>query len=211
MMLHVPSLSARLSSFSVLFVHPSLGPAARWLRTPSLDSSVNFRRQCVRRKYICASAKLSVTVYMFGRNTSKDDVYDLEIQEYTKRLSPMMNVSCRWLKSELKGVETILDFAKDRGWVICLDESGKHLDSSFQFSNFLYNRLERGGSRLAFVVGDAEGLPQPLKDASQSNSFHNIEALSLSPLTLTHKMVRLFLVEQVYRASEIRKGTKYHK
>ena len=56
----------------------------------------------------------------------------------------------------------------------------------------------------SFFIGGADGLPAELK-ADRSR------LLSLSKLTFTHQMARLLLVEQIYRATEIRKGSGYHK
>lgn len=66
--------------------------------------------------------------------------------------------------------------------------------------------LTQGGSRLAFVIGGAEGLPPSIKAARQRYEFW-----SLSRLTFTHQWARVLLTEQLYRATEIRKGSGYHK
>ena len=57
---------------------------------------------------------------------------------------------------------------------------------------------------MSFFIGGAEGLPPELKADRK-------RLLSLGSLTLTHQMARLILVEQVYRATEIRRGSGYHK
>lgn len=63
--------------------------------------------------------------------------------------------------------------------------------------------LPPGGSRLVFVIGGAEGLPSALKEKK--------ELWSLSKLTFTHQWARVLLTEQIYRATEIKKGSGYHK
>lgn len=78
---------------------------------------------------------------------------------------------------------------------------------SMTFSSLLFSKLEEGGSRLTFVVGGAEGLPQGLKD----NPPRGGVKLSLSSMTFPHLWARALLAEQIYRASEIRRGSKYHK
>ena len=83
--------------------------------------------------------------------------------------------------------------------IIGLEPDGKQL-TSVEFSNFLYKKLEQGGSRLSFVIGDKEGLP---KDFSYP-------CISLSLMTFTHQMCRLILVEQIYRAHSIQSGSSYH-
>ncbi len=86
---------------------------------------------------------------------------------------------------------------------ILLDERGGGC-TSVQFGERMYAALEAGGSRLSFFIGGAEGLPPELKrDRSR--------LLSLSTLTFPHQIAKLLLVEQVYRAAEIRKGSGYHK
>jgi 23S rRNA (pseudouridine1915-N3)-methyltransferase len=70
--------------------------------------------------------------------------------------------------------------------------------------------------RSRFLFRKAEGLPNEMKDGlSNSNSIslkkRNPILLSLSDLTFTHQFTRLVLIEQIYRATEIRKGSGYHK
>lgn len=89
---------------------------------------------------------------------------------------------------------------------VCLDERGRQMDSP-TFSRFLFSKLEEGGSRLTFVVGGAEGLPPGLKVDLPRGGV----AISLSKMTFTHLWARALLAEQIYRASEIRKGSNYHK
>lgn len=63
--------------------------------------------------------------------------------------------------------------------------------------------LEEGGAQLSFIVGGFDGLPDKIKI--------KYPLISLSNLTWTHQMARLLLIEQIYRATEIRKNSKYHK
>ena len=75
--------------------------------------------------------------------------------------------------------------------------------TSEAFSESVYNWLEEGGSRVTFVIGGAEGLPEDLKRGRAK--------ISLGMMTFTHQFARVMLIEQIYRASEIRKGSGYHK
>lgn len=61
---------------------------------------------------------------------------------------------------------------------------------------------------LLYATFSAEGLPSELKDGTIKDK-HIL--LSLSELTFTHQFARLVLIEQIYRATEIRKGSGYHK
>lgn len=79
--------------------------------------------------------------------------------------------------------------------------------NSQAFSEFVFSKLEEGGSRLTFVIGGAEGLPPGLKNKPPQGGAK----LSLSNMTFTHLWARALLAEQIYRASEIRRGSKYHK
>jgi 23S rRNA pseudoU1915 N3-methylase RlmH len=136
-------------------------------------------------------AKLKVSVINIGRHSTKDAVFDSVIDEYVKRLRPVLDLDMRWVKPEA-AVATVLDAASSGVSVLCLDADGKIPESSEHFTELLYSRLESGGSRLYFVVGDADGLPDDLKPNKiqpQKRRPATIEHLSLSRLTLTHKMV----------------------
>ena len=89
--------------------------------------------------------------------------------------------------------------------MILLDPLGKMCTSEL-FSEKMYQWLEEGGSRLTFVIGGAEGLPDDLRAREGKQGM-----LSLGMLTFTHQFARILLMEQIYRASEIRKGSGYHK
>jgi 23S rRNA (pseudouridine1915-N3)-methyltransferase len=120
------------------------------------------------------------------------------LQEYVKRLQGTVSIEFEWLRNE----DQLLLFAKKEPLLICLDEKGV-LMTSEQFAGFLKKNLEQGGARLAIVIGGAEGLPSPLK------AHHAL--VSLSPMTFTHQLTRLVLLEQIYRAMEINKGSRYHR
>lgn len=120
------------------------------------------------------------------------------ISEYTKRLSPYAQIESIWGKDD----DHLLKLLINEKNIICLDPFGQEMNSE-EFSQFLQASLLEGGSRLTFVIGGAEGLPLILRQ--------KYPLLSLSKLTFTHQFARLLLIEQIYRAFEISKGTKYHK
>jgi 23S rRNA (pseudouridine1915-N3)-methyltransferase len=128
---------------------------------------------------------------------TKEKWLDDALEEYLKRLKPIALVEIVLAKDDPQ----LVQMASKEPLVICLDPVGKSLTSEL-FSTFLIENLQKGGSRLAFVIGGADGLPASLKTQP---------ALSLSPLTFTHQMARLILVEQLYRAFEINRGSPYHK
>ena len=85
---------------------------------------------------------------------------------------------------------------------VLLDEHGKEY-TSVGFSEFLQRQMNAGTRTLAFVVGGAFGF----SPAVYAASTHKI---SLSQMTFNHQMVRLFFVEQLYRAHTILRHEKYH-
>lgn len=129
---------------------------------------------------------------------TKEEWLDAAIQEYVKRLQPIASFESVWAKNDTQ----LISLAEKEDAVICLDASGKMFDSE-SFSSFLMDELTKGGSRLTFVIGGAEGLPDEMK--------RRYPLISLSKMTFTHQMARLLLVEQTYRAFEIDKGSRYHK
>lgn len=120
------------------------------------------------------------------------------LNEYLKRMQPVAQFEFIWAKND----KQLLDLVAKESSVICLDANGT-LMTSEQFSDFIHDRLVKNGSRLTLVIGGAEGLPPQLKK--------NPDLISLSPMTFTHQATRLVLLEQIYRAFEIAKGSKYHK
>lgn len=115
--------------------------------------------------------------------------------EYEKRLKG--KASFEWLIA--KNDAQLLEWAALEPFLVLLDPKGKLLTSE-EWSE----KMARLGIKLTFVIGGAEGLP-----AGIANFPHF--KWSLSPLTFTHQMVRLILIEQIYRGFEIDRGSKYHK
>ena len=120
------------------------------------------------------------------------------IQEYLKRLTPLAHFELIWPKDE----KHFTKFVQEEKDLICLDPRGK-MYSSEAFTDYFFKEVEKGGSSIAFAIGGAEGFPEGLTAGRP--------LLSLSPMTFTHQHVRLLLIEQIFRAFEIRKGTGYHK
>jgi len=129
---------------------------------------------------------------------TKETWLNAAIDEYQKRLRNTAQIEWVWAKDD----QQLVTLVHQEPLFICLDPLGKSLNSR-QFADFLMHKFEEGGSRLAFVIGGAEGLPTVLKQHK--------EAISLSPLTFTHQITRLILIEQIYRGFEIARGSEYHK
>lgn len=86
--------------------------------------------------------------------------------------------------------------------VTLLDERGKELTSR-EFSFMIERRMVQGIKRLVFVIGGPYGFSNEVYERADSK-------LSLSRMTFTHEMVRLFFMEQIYRAMTIMRGEPYH-
>jgi 23S rRNA (pseudouridine1915-N3)-methyltransferase len=98
--------------------------------------------------------------------------------------------------------ELILKHIQSSDRVILLDENGKEY-SSVAFSEFIQNQMNSGIKNLVFVVGGPYGFSEEIYKKTHGK-------ISLSKMTFSHQMVRLFFVEQVYRAMTILKNEPYH-
>jgi len=145
-----------------------------------------------------ADVRCGPRVRIVSPGKNKERWLEDAIELYTTRLRGTLELECVWVRDDAALVKQ----ARDAGSVIALDPLGKTCTSE-EFSELLFAAIERGGSRLSFIIGGAEGLPKEVRaDAT---------LVSLSRLTFTHQMARLVLAEQIYRATEIRKGSGYHK
>ena len=156
---------------------------------------------------------LDIKIRIVGRRNGSEQWLDDAYGMYETRLRPSnINIETIWHKNNnelIKGTRS--DSTKGHS-IVLLDPEGKSMTSEV-FSGKLYQWLDEGGSRLSFVIGGAEGLPPELKygtDLKQKSKFQP-NMLSLSKFTFTHQFARTLLAEQVYRASEIKKGSGYHK
>jgi len=98
--------------------------------------------------------------------------------------------------------ERILSRLKPNDYLVLLDEKGGHF-GSVAFAKHLQKRLNQHHNRLIFLVGGAYGFSQKIYDRSN-------EKLSLSQMTFSHQMIRVFLLEQIYRAMTILRNEPYH-
>lgn len=103
---------------------------------------------------------------------------------------------------KMKEGELILRQLDKVDQVVLLDEYGKEF-TSVGFAEFLQKQMNAGVRTLAFVVGGAFGFSPAVYAAAQSR-------ISMSQMTFNHQMVRLFFLEQLYRAHTILRHEKYH-
>jgi len=86
--------------------------------------------------------------------------------------------------------------------LVLLDENGKQF-GSVEFSDYLQKKMNSGIKQLVLVIGGPYGFSDTIYTKAQAK-------ISLSKMTFSHQMVRLFLVEQLYRAFTILKNEPYH-
>lgn len=98
--------------------------------------------------------------------------------------------------------ELILKHIQSTDYVVLLDENGKEFTSR-GFSVYLNKKMISGLQHLVFIVGGPYGFSAEIYERSN-------ESLSLSKMTLSHQMIRIFFAEQLYRALTILKGEPYH-
>lgn len=144
-----------------------------------------------------------------------DEKYLLEgIDKYLKRLKFYVNFNLvvipdiknsKHLSQEQqkdKEAQLILKYIQATDTVILLDEHGKAY-RSLEFSNYFEKAMINSVQHMIFVIGGPYGF-----DASIYARAN--QKISLSNMTFSHQMIRLFFVEQVYRAFSIMKGEPYH-
>ena len=136
------------------------------------------------------------------------------IDDYAKRLSRYLNVQIKTLKAgKAKKGETEKFLIEEESntllanvqgsYLVCLDRTGAQVDSLELAAQF--ERWEMQGlKKISFVIGGPLGLSETI--LKKANLI-----LSISQMTFTHEMARLFLLEQLYRACTIKAGEKYHK
>ncbi len=123
--------------------------------------------------------------------------FSVLMAEFAIRLKKFAAVEYLTIKTDARLVEAI---PKDN-FVIVLEATGKQFTSETLAAK-LQTWIDEG-QKLTFVIGGPHGVPQTLKDKADL-------LLSLSPLTTTHDLAHVFLLEQLYRAFTIAKGMTYH-
>ncbi|GEP50837.1 ribosomal RNA large subunit methyltransferase H [Flavobacterium noncentrifugens] len=136
------------------------------------------------------------------------------IDDYTKRLSFYIKFELEIIP-DIKNVknlsesqqkekegELILSKITATDHLILLDENGKHF-SSIGFSEELQKKMNSGIKTLVFAIGGPYGFSETVYQKSQGK-------ISLSQMTFSHQMVRLFFIEQLYRGFTILKNEPYH-
>lgn len=136
------------------------------------------------------------------------------IQEYVKRLSFYIPFSIKYIndtkntrklsyeqQKQLEG-NMILDAIEKSDYVVLLDEHGKEF-TSMEFARYIEKKQATVQRQLVFIVGGPYGFSEEVKNRAN-------EKISMSKMTFSHEMIRLFFVEQLYRAMTIINNEPYH-
>jgi 23S rRNA (pseudouridine1915-N3)-methyltransferase len=163
-------------------------------------------------------------IFILAVGTIKDKFFKDGIAEYEKRLSRFCNIEIIETKEEkipnnssaaneqqikAKEAENIARHIKtikqsnNSTAVIALDLKGKQLDSE-GFAKKIESYMNLGTATIIFIIGGSIGLDDKLV---KSADF----VFSMSALTFPHRLARLILIEQIYRAFKIQNGETYHK
>lgn len=158
---------------------------------------------------------MKITLACVGK--IKEKYLTAGIDEFTKRLTPFCKLEVVSINEERmpddpspaqkqqvleKETQRLLNIIPENSYVILLDVIGKQL-SSPDLAAKLDELALSGKSHITFVIGGAFGYTDELRRRADF-------ALSFSKMTFTHQMIRLLLVEQIYRAFKISRGEKYH-
>ncbi len=155
---------------------------------------------------------MQITLLAIGQTDDKrleslTDVYIKRLSHYIKfelAIIPDIKNSKNLTQTQQKQKEGELILAKlqPSDTLIMLDEKGKQY-SSIEFSQVLQKQMNSGIKRIVFAIGGPYGFSEAVYHRANNK-------LSLSKMTFSHQMVRLFFIEQLYRAFTILKNEPYH-
>ncbi|HWM85660.1 MAG TPA: 23S rRNA (pseudouridine(1915)-N(3))-methyltransferase RlmH [Kofleriaceae bacterium] len=137
---------------------------------------------------------------MLAVGRMKEDYFRAAEAEYTRRLRPY----CRLTVEELKDEQALLRAVPDGALVVALDSTGD-LVTSEELSARLLGReeLHGGGRTIAFAIGGPDGHTDALRRRAG-------RTIAFGRVTMPHRLVRVVLLEQLYRAFTILRGHPYH-
>jgi 23S rRNA (pseudouridine1915-N3)-methyltransferase len=156
---------------------------------------------------------MRISVYWFGRPARSP--YEKQVEDFRKRTSRRWPAADIALKPAtgireadpagalVREAEILVKKIPARWRLIVLDERGRQ-QTSPQFAHFLQKIEQKAPPGLAFVLGSDLGLAPSLRNRAD-------DVISLSSMTLPHLLARLTLWEQLYRATDILGGGKYHR
>jgi 23S rRNA (pseudouridine1915-N3)-methyltransferase len=155
---------------------------------------------------------MNIKLIVIGKTDNKN--LNALIEEYTKRLRFYIKFDLEVIldiknvknlsESEQKTKEgqLILEKLTPTDQLILLDENGKEFNS-VGFSDFLQKKMNSGIKTLVFVIGGPYGFSEEVYQKAHGK-------VALSQMTFSHQMVRLFVIEQIYRGFTILNNEPYH-
>ncbi len=155
---------------------------------------------------------MNIKLISIGKTDNK--ALDSLIQNYIKRLGHYIKFeflvlpdsknrkNSSFAKQKLQEGVLLLNAFEKSDFVILLDENGTQYTSK-DFSKFIQKKMLSGSKQLVFVIGGPYGF-------SEAVYLRANQKISLSKMTFSHQMVRLFYVEQLYRAFTIIRNEPYH-
>ena len=159
-----------------------------------------------------------VTINILCVGKIKEKFFREAIEEYSKRLSKYCNLNIievgdnkipdkinENIEKNIKDEEAskILNQIKKDTYLISLDLNGKEYDS-IEFSNKLSKLTVEGNSNITFVIGGSLGISNEIIKISK-------EKICFSKMTFPHQLIRVFLLEQIFRAFKISNNETYHR
>jgi 23S rRNA (pseudouridine1915-N3)-methyltransferase len=155
---------------------------------------------------------MTIKLLAIGKTDNKEltsliEVYKTRLNHYIKfefEVIPDLKKAKNLSENEQKHKEgeLILKKISPSDVLILLDENGKQF-SSLSFSNYLQKQMNSGLKQLIFVIGGPYGFSDEVYMKANGK-------ISLSKMTFSHQMVRLFFIEQLYRGFTILKNEPYH-
>ena len=159
-----------------------------------------------------------LSVYLICVGKLKEKFYQDACAEYIKRLSPYCRLTLVELPEEKlpqdpsqaqidaaleKESQAIRAKLPPSTSLVCLCVEGR-LRSSEELARYLADSAAQGASHIVFLIGSSFGMHESLKRQAALR-------LSMSPMTFPHHLLRVMLLEQIYRAYQINAGSRYHK
>ncbi len=158
-----------------------------------------------------------ITINIICTGKIKEKYLKDAIDEYSKRLSKFCKLNILELpdkkipdksnltiENEIKNIESenVINHLKKDTYVICLDLKGKQF-SSEEFAQDIQD-ISMQHSNITFIIGGSLGINEKLLNLSN-------QKICFSKMTFPHQLIRVFLLEQIFRAFKIINGETYHK
>ena len=141
---------------------------------------------------------MEIKIVVIGK--LKEKIYQRRVQKYLKWISKDVKIGIVYIKDINNKILTKMDkLKKNNFFSICLSENGIQMSSN-TFSKFIFNNKEK----LSFIIGGPDGHSSEILNEADY-------VLSFSKMTMPHEMATLVLIEQIYRAFSIKKGSNYHR